>query len=99
MPVDAVRPHRVEQRDRADDVVAPVQRRLPHRLPHERACAAKWITASIAQSPSTGSSAATDSWWNSAARGTASAWPVDRSSTTTTSWPSASSRAATTLPM
>ena len=34
--------------------------------------AAKWMTASMFQSPSTGSSALTDSWWNSAPGGTAS---------------------------
>ena len=45
------------------------------------------------------SSAVIGSSWNSAPGGTASACPVDRSSTTTTSWPSASNCAATTLPM
>ena len=36
MLLDAVGPQRVEQRDRSDDVVAPVQRRLLGRLAHQR---------------------------------------------------------------
>ena len=61
--------------------------------------AARWTTASI---PSVSTSAAQSRsvpLMNTAPGGTASACPVDRSSSTVTSCPAATSCAATTLPM
>ena len=62
--------------------------------------AAKCSTASMpVASTAAASSPRIDPRWNVTPAGTASAWPVDRSSSTTTSWPLSASCAATTLPM
>jgi hypothetical protein len=61
--------------------------------------AAKCSTASMPPLASTSPASVTPARTNSAPAGTASACPVDRSSSTVTWWPAPSSSAATTLPM
>src|SRR5690606_6917649 len=61
--------------------------------------AAKCSTASKPAPSSTCAASVIDPCTNRAPAGTASAWPVDRSSSTTTSCPASTSCAATTLPM
>src|SRR5215469_1733154 len=61
--------------------------------------AAKWNTASTPPASTAAASARRSPRTNRAPGGTASACPVDRSSSTVTSWPAATSCAATTLPI
>src|SRR5215469_1609662 len=61
--------------------------------------AAKCSTASMPLASTGTASVRTSPQTNRAPDGTASAWPVDRSSSTVTSWPAAMSCDATTLPM
>ena len=64
-----------------------------------RDLAAKCRTASIPVASTAAASVRRSPWTNWTPAGTASACPVDRSSSTTTSWPSSTSWAATTLPI
>ena len=61
--------------------------------------AAKWSTASTPSASTLAASLRMSPTVNSAPSGTPARCPVDRSSSTTTSWPAPSSWAATTLPI